>query len=180
MLRAGQPVSGHPKMVHASLVELAAKLGKIIDKVSRLSHDLHSSELELLGLAVAVRSHCRECSEQLGIPVHCSCDQLQDKLDGIVGLAFLRVLQEAMHNVAKHSRATNITVGLTGSDHDLTLEISDDGVGFDIESARLAPGLGLISMRERIHLIGGRFEIWSSSGRGTRITARAPIVKVTL
>ena len=180
MLRAGQPVSGHPEMIHASLKDLTGKLEKIINKVSRLSHNLHSSELELLGLAVAVKSHCRECSEQLRIPIHCSCDHLQEKMDSAVALAFLRVLQEALHNAMKHSGAKNITVHLIGSDHDLSLEIVDDGVGFDVEASKLAAGLGLISMRERTHLIGGEFEIWSSPGRGTKITARAPIVKRTL
>ena len=180
MLRAGQPVSGNPAMMHASLKDLSVKLEKIINKVSGLSHDLHSSELELLGLAVAVKGHCRECSEQLGIPVDCSCDHLREKLDGLIALAFLRVLQEGMHNAMKHSGAKSITVRLTCSDHDLGLEIKDDGVGFDVEGARLAAGLGLISMRERIHLIGGKFEIWSSPGQGTRITIRAPIVKRAL
>jgi PAS domain S-box-containing protein len=180
MLRAGQPVSGHPEMAHASLKDLSVKLEKIINKVSRLSHNLHSSELELLGLVVAVKSHCRECSEQLGIPVHCSCDHLVEKLDGMIALAFLRVLQEGLHNIVKHSRARSITVQLTCSGHDLSLEIRDDGVGFDVEAARLAAGLGLISMRERIHLIRGVFQILSSPGQGTTITARAPIVKPTL
>jgi signal transduction histidine kinase len=180
MLRSGKPVSNHPQLRHANLEELAAKLEKVIYKVSRLSHDLHSSELELLGLAVAVKGHCRECSEKLGIPVHCSCDQLRDKLSSIIGLAFLRVLQEAIQNVMKHSRAKRITVALTSSDRELKLEITDDGAGFDIESAKLAAGLGLISMRERIHLIGGQFEVWSSPGRGTRITARAPITRAKL
>jgi PAS domain S-box-containing protein len=180
MLRTGQPVSGRPDMMHASLKDLTVKLEKIIHKVGRLSHDLHSSELELLGLAVAVKSHCRECSEQLGIPIDCSCDHLEDKLDGMIALAFLRVLQEAMHNAMKHSAAKRITVRLTGSDHYLSLEIHDDGVGFDVEGARLAAGLGLISMRERVHLIGGEFEIWSRPGQGTGVTARAPIVKQTL
>jgi PAS domain S-box-containing protein len=180
MLRSGKPVSNHPQLRHANLEELAAKLEKVIYKVSRLSHDLHSSELELLGLSVAVKGHCRECSEKLGIPVHCSCDQLRDKFDSIIGLAFLRVLQEALQNVLKHSRAKSITVALTTSDRELCLEISDDGVGFDLESAKLAAGLGLISMRERIHLIGGQFEVWSSPGRGTRISARAPIERTRL
>jgi PAS domain S-box-containing protein len=179
MLRAGQPVSGNPAMMHASLKDLSLKLEKIINKVSRLSHDLHSSELELLGLAVAVKGHCRECSEQLGIPIDCSCDHLEEKLDGMIALAFLRVLQEAMHNAVKHSNAKSMTVRLTCSDHELGLEIRDDGVGFDVEGARLAAGLGLISMRERIHLIGGEFEIQSSPGRGTKITGRAPIAKKT-
>ena len=180
MLRAGQPVSGHPEMAHASLRDLSGKLEKIINKVSRLSHNLHSSELELLGLAVAVKGHCRECSEQLGIPIDCSCDHLEEKLDGMIALAFLRVLQEGLHNIVKHSGARSVTVRLTCSDRDLSLELRDDGVGFDVEAARLAAGLGLISMRERIHLVSGEFQILSSPGQGTTITARAPIVKPTL
>jgi PAS domain S-box-containing protein len=177
MLRAGQPVSGHPEQRHADLVELSRKLDAITHKVSRLSHGLHSSALEFLGLAAAVESHCLESSQQLRIPIDCQCDHVQKKLDGIMALAFLRVVQEALHNVAKHSRAKNITVRLYGSDHQLSLEIRDDGVGFDIEAARLAAGLGLISMRERIHLIGGEFDISSSPGNGTRITAHAPIAQ---
>lgn len=66
------------------------------------------------------------------------------------------------------------------SDRGLSLEISDDGVGFDIEAARLTPGLGLISMRERIHLIGGEFNIASSPGNGTRIMARVPILRALI
>ena len=180
MLRAGKPVSGHSEQTHAGLKELAAKLDKIILKVNSISHGLHSSALELLGLAVAVRSHCRECAEQLGIPVHCFCDEPEEKLDSMIALAFLRVLQEAMHNATKHSRATSITVRLTSSGGYIGLEIYDDGVGFDTDAASLAAGLGLISMRERIHLVGGEFDLWSSPGRGTRITARAPIVQATL
>jgi PAS domain S-box-containing protein len=180
MLRAGQPVSGNPGMMHASLRDLSLKLEKIIDKVGRLSHNLHSSELELLGLVVAIKGHCRECSEQLGIPIDCSCDQLEEKLDGMIALAFLRVLQEGLHNVVKHSGAEAVTVRLTRSGHDLSLEIRDDGVGFDVEAARLAAGLGLISMRERIHLISGKFQILSNPGQGTTITVRAPILKPIL
>ncbi len=179
MLRAGQPVSGNPEMTHASLKDLSGKLEKIINKVASLSHNLHSSELELLGLVAAVKMHCRECSEQLRIPIHCSCDPLQERLDSVIALAFLRVLQEGLHNAMKYSSAKSITVRLTGSDRELTLEISDDGVGFDVEGAKLAAGLGLISMRERIHLIGGEFQIFSTPGQGTRITARAPMINRT-
>ncbi len=177
MLRAGHPISGHPAQTHASLKDLVKDLETIILKVSRISHDLHSSELEFLGLAVAVQAQCDQCSTQMRIPLHCLCNQVHKSLDGLIALAFLRVLQEALHNVVKHSRATTITVGLTELDSDLILEVFDDGVGFDVESSKLAAGLGLISMRERMHLIGGEFEISSSPGHGTKVKVRAPIVK---
>jgi PAS domain S-box-containing protein len=174
MLRAGQPVSGDPKKTHADLRELARELEVIAQRVSHLSHGLHSSVLEYLGLAAAVKSHCRECSEQLRIPIECHCEKGNNKLDSVIALAFLRVVQEAIHNATKHSHAKGIVVRLSSSDRDLSLEISDDGVGFDVEGARLAEGLGLISMRERIHLVGGEFNIASSPGKGTRIVARVP------
>jgi PAS domain S-box-containing protein len=175
MLRAGQPVSGDPKKTHAGVSELARELDVIAQRVSRLSHGLHSSVLEYLGLAAAVNSHCRECSEQLRIPIQCDCDKGNSKLDSVMALAVLRVVQEAIHNAVKHSQAQAIQVRLSCSGQDLNLEISDDGVGFDVEAARLAEGLGLISMRERIHLVGGQFNIVSRPGKGTRITARVPI-----
>jgi PAS domain S-box-containing protein len=177
MLRAGQPVSSDPNRTHAGLKELAEELDVIAQKVSRLSHGLHSSELEYLGLAAAVKSHCRECSEQMRIPIQCHCDNADKKLNSVVALAFLRVVQEAIHNAMKHSRAKSIMVRLIFAHGDLSLEISDDGIGFDTEAARLAEGLGLISMRERIHLIGGAFIVTSSPGNGTRIMARVPIPK---
>ena len=180
MLRAGKPVSGHPEQMHTGLNELSSELDKIIHKVNSITHGLHSSALELLGLAAAVCSHCRECAEQLGIPVHCSCTEPEERLDGMIALAFLRVLQEAMHNAMKHSHATSITVRLTSSGGYSGLEIYEDGVGFHTEAASLAAGLGLISMRERIHLVGGEFNIRSRPGQGTQITARAPIVPATL
>lgn len=179
MLRAGQPVSGDPKKTHAGLRELARELDVIAQRVSRLSHGLHSSVLEYLGLAAAVKSHCRECSEQLRIPIECHCDKGNNKLDSVVALAILRVVQEAIHNALKHSHAEAIRVRLSSSNQHLSLEISDDGVGFDVEAARLAEGLGLISMRERIHLVGGEFNIVSNLGKGTRILVRVPAPKYT-
>jgi signal transduction histidine kinase len=169
--------SDHPERTRPCLHEFADRLDAIIRKVNLLSHDLHSSALEYLGLAAAVESHCRERSAQLSIPIQCHCTNVEKDLDSAIALAFLRIAQEAIHNAVKHSRATTIMVRLNGWGRYLNLEIFDDGVGFDIKVTRLSPGLGLISMRERIHLIGGAFNIFSSPGRGTRIVARAPITQ---
>jgi PAS domain S-box-containing protein len=175
MMRAGQPVSGMPGKAHPGLSELSAKLKDIAQKVSQLSHQLHSSELDYLGFAAAVQSHCREFSEKFKIAVDCSCQGIPSDLDGLLALGLLRVVQEALHNAAKHSQAKSIEVRVLGSPGGLSLVIADNGVGFDVEEARLAPGLGLISMRERIYLAGGEFTIASEPGHGTRITARVPM-----
>jgi len=175
MLRAGQPVSGMIGKRHPSITDLCADLKLLAEKVSRISHQLHSSELEYLGLAVAIQSHCREFSAKYKIAVECSCTNIPEDLDSLLALSLLRIVQEALHNAAKHSKAKSIQVAVKGSDTELSLLIADDGVGFDLEEAKLAAGLGLISMRERIHLADGQFEISSAPGKGTRITARVPL-----
>ena len=177
MMRAGRPVSGMPGKLHPSLPELSETLKGIAHKVSRLSHQLHSSELEYLGLATAVQSHCREFTEKFKIPVNCVCQNIPAELDRLLALALLRVIQETLHNAAKYSQAASIEVKLTGSPTQLWLQIADDGVGFDVEEARLAAGLGLISMRERIKLAGGEYVLESRPGKGTRISARVPLVQ---
>jgi PAS domain S-box-containing protein len=171
--RAGQPsVAGKKNL---GIADLCAKVKEIGTQVSRLSHQLHSSELEFLGLSVAVKGLCREFSEQYQVKVECCCTDIPEELDNEVALCMLRVVQEALHNVAKHSHAKTVRLDLTGADRDIALAITDDGIGFDINSVRSTRGLGLVSMKERMHLIGGHFEIASSPKNGTRIQARAPL-----
>lgn len=156
------------------VAELSSKVKRIGTQVSRLSHQLHSSELEFLGLAVAVKSLCREISEQYGIVIDCACKHIPAELDKDVSLSLLRVVQEALHNVAKHSHASSATVHLRGNSEELVLSISDDGIGFEAGRVGSARGLGLISMRERVHLAGGTFELVSNPGSGTKIRVRVP------
>jgi signal transduction histidine kinase len=143
----------------------------------RVFHQLHSSELELLGLSVAVKALGREFSEQYHIQAHYKCSGIPDNLSADVSLCLFRVMQEALHNVAKHSHATKIDVDLLGTPTSLRLSISDDGVGFAPNAANARPGLGLTSMRERLHLIGGKFAIISKPGSGTRVEATVQLTK---
>ncbi len=168
-------VSGESKWPRPEISELRERVKEIGQKVSRLSHRLHSSELEFLGLAPAVEALCREFSEEYHVPVEHDCKAMPAGINPEVGLALLRVLQEALHNVAKHSQARSVRVELAGSDHQLRLYVQDDGVGFDADGPRRKPGLGLVSMRERMHLAGGSLNVTSSLGQGTKIEARAPL-----
>ena len=180
MQRAGQPVSGRPGRTSPGIPELCAKLKEIGNQVSRLSHQLHSSELEFLGPSVAVKGLCREFGEQYRIKVNCVCTGIPEELDDDVALCFLRVVQEALHNVAKHSRAQAVEVKFLGSSKELILSVVDDGIGFDQERVHNTAGLGMVSMRERMHLIGGDFAITSTPGVGTHIEARAPLSRGAL
>jgi PAS domain S-box-containing protein len=175
MQRASQPATLRLGKKSPGLQELCGKLKEIGTQVSRLSHQLHSSELEFLGLAVAVKSLCREFSEQYRIKVECVCTEIPEELDNDVALCFLRIVQEALHNVAKHSRASIVYVEMCGAANHLSLAIADDGVGFETSKIGKTAGLGMVSMRERMHLIGGEFTISSQPGGGTKIQAKAPL-----
>jgi PAS domain S-box-containing protein len=155
----------------ARFARLSIKLKTLGRDVSNLSHQLHSSELELLGLPVAIKALCREFSEQYRVQAHCECSGAFDKLPGEVSLCLFRVVQEALRNVAKHSRATKVDIEMHETRKTLHLSLSDDGIGFASDISAPRAGLGLVSMRERLHLIGGRFTISSKAGCGTRVEA---------
>jgi PAS domain S-box-containing protein len=161
----------------ATLARLCAKLRNLGQDVGNLSHRLHSSKLEMLGLAVAVEALSREFSEQYQLQARCNCSGVPENISPDVSLCFFRILQEALHNIAKHSQATKINIELNGTSDSLHLDITDDGVGFVPREPSASPGLGLISMRERLHLIGGTFIITTKPGSGTRIDAIVPMAK---
>jgi PAS domain S-box-containing protein len=175
MQRASGASSLKPGVPNQEIQQFSAKLAAIGVHVGRLSHQLHSSELEYLGLTVAVTKLCREFSEESPTKVTCNCSDIPAKLDNDIALTFLRLVQESLHNVAKHSGARSVQVDLIGSPEELSLIVSDDGAGFDVRQLKSARGLGLISMRERVNLIGGEFVINSLPGDGTSIRARVPI-----
>ena len=176
MQRAAASIAPEPEPAFARMQKLCTNLTAIGLHVSRLSHQLHSSELEYLGLSVAITKLCREFSEQYSIKVVCTCTNIPAKLENDIALTFLRVVQESLHNIAKHSGANNVQVEVAGVSGELTLIVRDNGAGFDLQESKAAAGLGLISMRERIHLIGGEFAIDSTPGAGTRIWARTPLL----
>ncbi len=139
--------------------------------IQHLSHQLHSTKLEHLGIVAALRSLCNEFSEQNTIEVLFQFKEVPPIVSHDVALSLFRVAQESLHNVAKHSRARNVRVELVGKNGGVVLRVSDDGVGFDPESVEYSTGLGMISMRERIRLIGGTLTVRSGHSLGTQIEA---------
>jgi len=173
-------VSNSPKSDprNVEIRQLKDKLAAIGVNVSRMSHQLHSSELEFLGLTVAITKLCREFSEEYPIEITCDCSKIPAPLNNDIALTFLRIVQECLHNVAKHSAAKSVQVEVIGTNDELSLTVHDDGAGFDPQESRATAGLGLISMRERMHIIGGEFVIESSPRAGTTIRARLPVAAV--
>jgi signal transduction histidine kinase len=143
--------------------------------VQALSHELHPSLLDNLGLIAAVRSICRELSEQSSVAVDFTTKNVPSLLPREVSLSLFRIVQEALHNALKHSRGTQFSVHMTGVDDGIRLEIRDWGVGFDTTRVRSKGGLGLVGMRERIQLLNGKIEIDSRPNAGTRVRVNVPL-----
>lgn len=141
--------------------------------VHDLSHRLHPAKLRLIGLVPALQALQREM-ERAGIPVTFRHDAVPPALSTELSLCVYRIVQEALQNALKHSRAREVAVHLRGTPDSLDLTVADDGVGFQ-PAAAWSSGLGLISMRERVDAIGGTLEIHTSLGRGTRLHIKVPL-----
>jgi PAS domain S-box-containing protein len=160
-----------------SFHQLSRRAGDISKQLHDISHQLHSSQLELLGLNSAVENFCKECAQHQQITVDYKKNGLPDDIPTEVSLCVFRVLQEALRNAVKHSGADRVEVELGGNDNEVRLSVRDSGVGFDSRSRSVRGGLGLISMRERLHLVGGRISIRSRPKHGTKIDLWIPIRK---
>jgi PAS domain S-box-containing protein len=138
-----------------------------------LSHQLHSSKLQHLGLKSALRELCVQMSRQHTIEVELFASNTPWVVTAEKSLCLYRVAQEALKNAAKHSGGSMIKVELEAQHGSLQLKVSDNGKGFDVNNYE--PGLGLASMRERMRMVGGTLEIHSSRGAGTEIVTRVEV-----
>ncbi len=154
-------------------IEAGARSREIARSLHELSHRLHPARLRLLGLIAALEALRVELS-QSGMVVTFTHDSVPSALPSDVTLCLYRVVQETAQNAIKYSKATKVSIHLDGRSPGLTLSISDDGVGFDVDAA-WHNGLGLVSMQERLEAVAGSFEIRSTTGGGTRITAVVPL-----
>ena len=153
------------------LYERAAQLSSDLQAVS---HNLHPSKLEHLGLVAAADVFCREMSAQHYVSVHFRHEAIPDHLSKAVALGVFRVLQEALTNAVKHARTHELRVTLRGEADGISLEVADHGIGFDVHASS-SSGLGLLSMRERLALIGGGIAIDSRPGHGTTVRVHVPL-----
>ena len=155
--------------------EACTQVSGLENDIQALSHRLHSSGLEYLGLEAAVSGFCRELSEQQNLSIHVRFDGVPQTLPHEVSLCLFRVLQEAVHNAVKYSGVRDFEVSLTGGANEIELSVHDSGIGFDPEAASRRHGLGLTSMRERLRLVNGQLSIESKPQHGTTILARVPL-----
>ncbi len=154
---------------------LQKQTAEIATDIQSLSHELHSSKLEYLGIAAAMRGFCEEFGEQQNVEIDFKTYDLPRPLPTDISLCLFRVLQEAIHNSAKHSGGRRFEVRLWGGLGEVHLTVEDSGAGFELEMAKASRGIGLVSMEERVKLLNGTFSIRSQLNRGTLIHARLPL-----
>jgi len=170
-----QDLQGSDVKMSRRIQEACEQVAGLENDIQALSHRLHSSKLEYLGLEAATASLCTELSERQSVKIDFRCDGIPEELPSEVSLCLFRVLQEALHNAVKYSGAGVLEVSLTGSPQQIELKVHDSGVGFDLKVASNGHGLGLTSMRERLRLVGGQLSIDSKPNQGTTVTARVPL-----
>jgi signal transduction histidine kinase len=155
----------HPS-AQPGLTDLSNQLSSISTTAREISHGLYPSQLEYVGLSSAVKRLCDEIGRGKRLAIHLAVSRLP-QLSPSISLCLYRILQEALHNVMKHSLANTVEVRLAVDDGRVLLRVVDDGVGFDL--SHKTEGLGLPSMRERVRSVGGTIEIASSPKTGTQI-----------
>jgi PAS domain S-box-containing protein len=167
-------LQGNPSDVRNRVQRLREQTMQISSDVQALSHELHSSKLEYLGVVRGIKSWCKEFAARHRMEIDFR-DDVSSLLPFEVGLCLFRVLQEALHNSVKHSGVKRIEVQLAEHANEVHLTVSDLGTGFDIEAAKQHGGLGLTSMQERVRLVNGTIEIQSKPLGGTTVRVRVPI-----
>jgi PAS domain S-box-containing protein len=155
--------------------ELRKNTSEIANDIQTLSHELHSPRLEYLGIVAAMKGFCQEFGKAQKAEIDFRNHDLPSPVPPDVSLCLFRVLQEALHNAAKHSGAPRFAVQLWGTPGEIHLTVRDAGVGFDLETAMKGRGLGLVSMQERIRLVNGTIAIASKLMNGTEVSVRVPV-----
>ena len=159
------------------LGQLGSQAYDLTTQIRRLSHQLHPEVLEHLGLVKALESHVTEFGCEEHIETSFKADVKSEPLPIELSVCLYRVALEGLRNISRHSGAKSAEVLLKENHGFLTLQISDSGLGFDVERARRGNGIGLASSEERIRLLQGSFEIRSDPQSGTTMTARVPLMR---
>ncbi|HWH05704.1 MAG TPA: sensor histidine kinase, partial [Gaiellaceae bacterium] len=156
------------------VAEVRELVVETLRRVRRLAVELRPSALDDFGLETALRRLVEGFAENAPMRVDLHTRLGEERLPAEVETALYRIVQESLTNVAKHAEAASVSVLVTRKARSVSLLVEDDGRGFSEEDAR-TDALGLVGMRERVGLLGGRFAVESSAGRGTTIAVEVPL-----
>lgn len=160
---------------NGQIPETSRQIEDLAMDIQILSHRLHSSKLEYLGLAAAAASFCKELSDQKKVEIQFASERIPEHLPQDVSLCLFRVLRGAVEIALSHGGSQRVEVSLRGGSNEVYLTVQDSGIGFDVDDAANAPRIELAIMKERMKLVNGEFSVQSQRGRGTTIQARVPL-----
>jgi signal transduction histidine kinase len=159
--------------------ECIAAIDEALEQVRRMARDLRPSQLDDLGLVAALRSHLDRQASSAGFKPNFNDERVPTRLASEIETTCFRIAQEALTNVARHAQASEVWVTLAGTAAELSLEVRDNGRGFDVAAAQsgAAAGrsMGLLSMEERATLAGGSLALDSAPGKQTRLRLVLPL-----
>jgi signal transduction histidine kinase len=161
--------------VKNGIERLATMTRELGSEIHRLSYQLHPFKLDHVGLNLSIQSLCAELSLNRDLEIKFRQKGFPAVLTNDVTLCVFRIAQELLHNVIKHSGASNADVALTKTASGLRLSVSDNGNGFDVDEAKKKKRLGLISIGERLRLVNGKLSIRSRPRQGTQIDILVPL-----
>jgi signal transduction histidine kinase len=161
--------------VHRQLHDLVKSTSDLSTDLHTLSHQLHSSTLESLGLVPGVAALCKEFTATQGIRVDFTSAEVPRTIDSDTALSVFRIVQEGLRNLKKYSGTGEAKVDLRVKGDRLEVTVRDEGFGFDLKGLRTNEGLGIRSMEERVRSLGGKFELRSEPGKGTTLRASLPL-----
>jgi PAS domain S-box-containing protein len=161
--------------VEAEIVVLQQRTTRLAESVRNLSHELHPDVIRHSGLTASLAAYCEGISQPPAFSVTCLAEGNVDAIDQAVVTSLYRIAQEALHNVVKHANARHATVRLVRVGDSAELTVSDDGCGFDVHIRKTGTGLGLVSITERVRMIGGTLSIVTAANKGTQLRVHVPM-----
>jgi signal transduction histidine kinase len=156
------------------VANMSATIDDTLASVRRIASDLRPLMLDDLGLNAAIEWLADDASRRIGIDVQANLPPQEPALDQRVAIALYRMVQEALTNVARHARATEVTIDLRAEGDSLLLSVVDDGVGLAEGALQRNGSFGLLGLRERAHMLGGEVQVSAEPGGGTRLAVRVP------
>ncbi len=167
------------EQTRAKLTNAKSLASHAMEVTRRLSLDLRPPALDDLGLIAAIRAFAQAHLEAVGVQLRLRIEGSGKRLAPSVEITIFRIVQEAVHNVAKHAEAQSVMIRIFRDSGKIAVVVEDDGKGFDVNvvlrSGSKAQSLGLLGIRERVALLNGRFDIRSTAGEGTRLTVEIPV-----
>ncbi len=159
----------------STIKEVTRLFSNTVQEIRTISANMMPSGLKEFGLAMALENFCRQIRDNYPVKVHCLIDLKKKRYEKTTETYLFRMAQEAINNVLKHARATEIHLNLEEIDNHLFFTLTDDGIGFDPSDSKTHSGNGLLNIKERVNLLNGYFALTTAPGKGTRIEIEIPV-----